>query len=73
MTKLMEELVARAQQLPAERQDEFAALMLDELDGDQAWEASFAKTTDEQWQKLADRVRQQIREGKGVPLNSDDL
>ena len=59
--------------LPDERQDEFAAFMLNELDSDEAWEASFGKTTDEQWRKLAERVREEIREGKGVPLSLGDL
>lgn len=73
MTKLMEQVVAEASKLPDAQQDELAAQILAELRDDQAWDASFEKTRPDQWEKLADRVRQQKRAGETKLLDPDAL
>lgn len=71
MTHLLEQAFQRARQLPAEAQDAIAQRILDELRDEQAWSAVFARTSDEQWDKLAASVRKEIASGDTESL--DDL
>ncbi|MCY7335476.1 MAG: hypothetical protein LH613_04570 [Chamaesiphon sp.] len=63
MTQLLQQAIAQIQQLPPDRQDAIAALFLAELQGEQKWEAQFAATTDDQWDRMAAMVRQEIAKG----------
>lgn len=68
MTELLQEAIAQIQKLPPDQQDAIAARFLAELQDEQKWETRFAATTDDQWDQMAAMVRQEIAEGKTVPL-----
>jgi len=69
MTKLPQQAIAQIQQLPPDQQDAIASRFLDEFQDEQKWEASFAATTDDQWDRMAAMVRQEIAMGKTTPLS----
>ena len=69
MTKLLQEAIAKIQQLPPNQQDAIAARLLAELQDEQKWEIRFSATTDDQWDKMAAMVRQEIAQGETVPLD----
>ncbi len=69
MTELLRQVVAEIEKLPAEQQDAIATRLLAELKDEQAWENRFAATTNEQWDKLAQMVRQEIADGETSPLD----
>ena len=69
MTKLLQEAIAQIQQLPPNQQDAIAARLLAELQDEQKWEIRFSATTDDQWDKMAAMVRQEIAQGETVPLD----
>ncbi len=70
MTELLQQAIAKIQQLPVEQQDEIAARFLTELQDDQKWKTSFAETTDDEWDRMAAMVRQEISSGDTVPLTT---
>lgn len=71
MTKLLQKAVAEIEKLPEDAQDAIAARLLAEMADEHAWAASFAKTTDDQWKRMASKVRQEIILGETIPL--DDI
>ena len=44
MTKLLEEALSRARELPAEQQDALATLILEEIEDEARWDATFAQS-----------------------------
>lgn len=68
MTELPQRAVAEIEKLLVEAQDAIALRILAELKDDEAWEARFRTLTDEQWDRLAEKVRRQITAGDTVPL-----
>lgn len=68
MTELLERAIAQLKTLPAEEQDAIAARLLAEMEDEQAWKAQFEATTDDQWDRLAEMVRQEIAAGDIIPL-----
>ena len=60
MTELLRQVVAEIEKLPAEQQDAIATRLLAELKDEEAWEKRFGATTNQQWDKLAQMVRQEI-------------
>ena len=70
MTELLQQAIAKIEQLPIEQQDEIAAWFLTELQDDQKWKTSFAETTDDEWDLMAAMVRQEIANGDAVPLTT---
>ena len=72
MTQLLEEALAKVQQLPASQQDAIAQLILDELEDEQRWDAAFARSQ-ATLSRLAAQVRADIRAGKTQPLGMDEL
>jgi phage I-like protein len=68
MTELLQQVIAQIQQLRPDQQDAIAARFLAEFQDEQKWEARFAVTTDEQWDRMAAMVRQEIAKGETVPL-----
>lgn len=70
MTELLQQAIAQIEQLPVEQQDEIAARFLTELQDDQKWKTSFAATTDDEWDRMAAMVRQEIASGDTVPLTT---
>jgi hypothetical protein len=70
VTELLQQAIAQIEQLPVEQQDEIAARFLTELQDDQKWKTSFAATTDDEWDRMAAMVRQEIASGDTVPLTT---
>jgi hypothetical protein len=46
MTQLLEQAINKAHALPTHEQDILAAIILDEIDSERNWAASFAKSQD---------------------------
>ena len=69
MTSLLQRAIAEIEKLPADRQDAIAERFLADLRDEQAWTARFEATTDEQWDRLSEAVRQEIATGDTVPLD----
>jgi hypothetical protein len=69
MTELLQRAIAEIEKLPAEEQNAIATRLLDELKDEQGWKIRFAATTDNQWDSLADMVRQEIAAGEITPLD----
>ena len=69
MTELLRQAISQIEQLPADLQDAIAVRFLAESKDEQKWETSFAATTDDHWDKMAARVRQEIAKGETVPLD----
>jgi phage I-like protein len=68
MTELLQQAIAQIQQLPAEQQNAIAARFLAELQDEKKWETRFAATTDDEWDRMAAMVRQEIAKGETVPI-----
>jgi hypothetical protein len=68
MTELLERVIAQLKTLPADEQDAIAARLLAELEDEQVWKTQFESTTDEQWDHMAEMVRQEIVAGDITPL-----
>jgi hypothetical protein len=66
MTELLEKAIAQLKTLPADEQDAIAARLLAEMEDEQTWKAQFESTTDEQWDRIAEMVRQEITAGSEV-------
>ena len=69
MTELLRRAIAEIEKLPDEQQDAISARLLAELKDEQAWSTRFETTTDEQWDRLAAMVRQDIANGDTVSLD----
>lgn len=69
MTELMKVLVRRLVDIPEEKQDEYAAVYLAELEDDQRWEELFDRTTDEQWEAMISEALEEAEKEELVPLN----
>jgi hypothetical protein len=77
MTKLLQEMISQIHQLSPEEQDAIAkrhcviaSRFLAELQDEQQWKSRFTTTTDDQWDKMAAMVRQEIATGETVPMMS---
>lgn len=70
MTQMMKTLIAKLEELPEEEQDRYAAVYLAELEDDRRWEELFARTTEEQWEKLAQEARTELARGESVALDA---
>jgi len=68
MTELLQRVIAELEKLPEEEQDEIATRFLAELEDDRSWKVRFEATTDNQWGRLAEMVRQDITAGDITPL-----
>ncbi|MBE9170914.1 hypothetical protein IQ238_26515 [Pleurocapsales cyanobacterium LEGE 06147] len=69
MTELLRRAIAQIEKLPPDQQDAIAARFLAELQDEKKWETLFATTTDDQWDRMAAIVRQEIASGETVPLD----
>lgn len=69
MTELLQQAIAEIQKLPAEQQDAIASRLMAELKDERRWTEQFESTTDEQWDRLANMVRQEIAGGDTVSLD----
>ena len=68
MTHLLEKAFAEAKKLAPEEQDALAKRILADLSDEEAWDESFAQTTDDQWDRMADLVREEIKSGETKDL-----
>jgi hypothetical protein len=74
MTQLLEKAFKQAAWLPNEGQDEFARLMLAELDSERRWADLFARPKSENLlERLADEALADHREGRTRPLDPTKL
>ncbi len=69
MTELLQQVISEIQKLPADQQDAIASRLMAELKDEQTWTEQFESTTDKQWDRLADMVRQEIASGDVVSLD----
>ena len=69
MTELLQRLIAELEKLPEDEQDAIATRLLAELEDERAWKFRFESTTNEQWDRLAQMVRQEILAGDTTPLD----
>jgi hypothetical protein len=68
MTKLLKEVLAKLSKLSPERQDEFAALLLAEMEDEARWDKSFAESQDA-LEKLADEALEEHKRGETRPFD----
>ncbi|MEM8638267.1 MAG: hypothetical protein AAGG51_05620 [Cyanobacteria bacterium P01_G01_bin.54] len=70
MTELLQVAIEQLQQLPDDVQDAYAQRLLQDLAerDDEHWDAQFAATTQQQWTKLAEQMRQDIANGDTMLL-----
>lgn len=69
MTELLERAINLLKTLPAEEQDAIASRLLRELEEEKTWKAKFEATTDEQWDRLVEMVRQEITADDITPVD----
>lgn len=69
MTELLQRVIAELEKLPEDEQDAIATRLLAELEDERAWKVRFESTTNEQWDRLAQMVRQEIVTGDTSPLD----
>jgi hypothetical protein len=67
MTKLLEKALQEVAKLPASEQDAVAAIVLEELESEQRWAESFAKSQDK-LAKLAEEALAEYNAGRTKPL-----
>lgn len=72
MTDLLERVIARLKTLPASEQDAIAAMILEELEDEVRWDATFAKSQDI-LAKLAAEAMAEYRAGKTQALDPETL
>jgi hypothetical protein len=72
MTKSLEQAIERLRQMPKERQDSLARLLLHEIDEDERWSRSTAENAGK-LQRLADDVLAADRRGECELLDPDQL
>jgi hypothetical protein len=68
MTELLERAIDQLKTLPTNEQDSLAAVLLAEMESERIWKDKFESTTDDQWQRMADMVRQEIAAGETTPI-----
>lgn len=66
MTELLKKAIEKAKSLPEDKQNLVATAMLEEIDSSKRWDELFAKTTDKQWQAMADQVQKDIENGNTI-------
>ena len=72
MTVLLEKAITKIYELPSDKQDAIASVILEEIDDDLRWDAAFASSQDK-LAALAQKVRSDIRAGRGRELGIDEL
>jgi hypothetical protein len=72
MTERLEQAIAQLKALPTDKQDAIATLILEELEDDQQWDESFARSPD-LLAKLAAEAMTEYRAGKTQELDPETL
>ena len=65
-------MLTEVYKLPPEKQDAIAAVILEELEGEQPWDKAFAESQDKPAQ-LARKVRTDIKAGRIKKMGIDEL
>ena len=68
MTKLVKKALERASALPDDEQDAIASIILEEIEDEARWRATFAKSR-EALARLADQARAEIARGNVLPFD----
>ncbi len=55
--------------MATDEQDAIATRLLAEMEDEQTWKTKFESTTDDQWDRIAQMVRQEIAVGDIAPLS----
>jgi hypothetical protein len=63
MTQLLERAIAEIKNLPESEQDAIAALILEQIADDRAWDKSFSRSQD-QLSRLARKAREDVAAGR---------
>ncbi len=73
MTQLLEQAIAELTRLSDEKQDAMAALILEELEDEQRWDAAF-QASEVPLKRIADKVRADVRAEGSIqfPLTISD-
>jgi len=72
MTEMLEKAVAKIKQLPSEQQDAIAALILEEIEDEARWDATFARSLGH-LEQLAAEAEDEDRRGLTKELDLDAL
>ncbi len=72
MTELLRKAFEEASKLPPQEQDSLASVLLEEIDGEQRWDATLEETQ-EDLAGLADAALAEHRAGKTEPLDPEKL
>jgi hypothetical protein len=72
MTEQLDQVIARLKALPTDQQDAIANLILEELEDEQRWDESFARSPD-LLAKLAAEAMTEYRAGKTQELDPEAL
>jgi hypothetical protein len=72
MTERLEQAIAQLKTLPTDKQDAIATLILEELEEEQRWDESFARSPD-LLAKLAAEAMAEYRAGKTQELDPETL
>ncbi len=72
MTELLEQAISRLKTLSASEQDAIAAMILEELEDEARWDATFAKSQDA-LAKLASEAMTEYQAGKTQELDPETL
>ncbi len=72
MTQLLQQAITELQKLPDSDQDAMAVLILEELADDAKWESAFAASQTE-LSRIANKVRDDIRQGRIRDIGIDEL
>ncbi|HEX4963420.1 MAG TPA: hypothetical protein VF173_21500 [Thermoanaerobaculia bacterium] len=72
MTRLLAKAFEEASRLPDTLQDELAETLLDDLEGEEKWDATLAGSLDK-LDKLADKALEDYRAGRTQKMGFDEL
>ena len=72
MTLLLEKAINEVYKLSPDKQDAIAALILEELEDEERWEAAFAASEDK-LAKLVQKVRADIKAGRVHKMGFDEV
>ena len=68
MTDLLQQVISKLENLPADAQDAMATRILADLEDDQAWDERLEATTAQQWSKLAEMAKRELASGEVTPM-----
>ena len=72
MTHLLQHAISELQKLSDSQQDAMAAVILDEIADEAKWQSAFESSQDE-LTRLAEKVREDIRQGQVRDVGIDEL